>query len=119
MKRIFFVLLTLCIAQVGMSQESQLKLPDDPVLAEEAKRRFALSVDAMSIDRYRQAANSLSWLMKNAPDLYDGLYINAYKDYEECRKCTGWCEKVHVLNRLVHAICPTIKSITLVLSIHS
>ena len=82
MKRIFFVLLTLCIAQVGMSQESQLKLPDDPVLAEEAKRRFALSVDAMSIDRYRQAANSLSWLMKNAPDLYDGLYINAYKAYE-------------------------------------
>ncbi|MFY0593003.1 tetratricopeptide repeat protein [Roseivirga sp.] len=75
-------LLTLSFQATGQS----LKLPENPELASEASRRFALSVDAISIDRYRDAANSLNWLMKNVPDLYDGLYINSYKAYEELAK---------------------------------
>ncbi len=58
-------------------------MPADAALASEASRRFAIAVDAISIDRYREAASALNWLMKNVPDLYDGLYINAYKAYEE------------------------------------
>lgn len=68
---------------LSIGQELKLDLPQDPKLSDEAKRKFALSVDDMSIKRYRQAANSLNWLMNNAPKLYDGLYVNAYKAYEE------------------------------------
>lgn len=57
--------------------------PDDPELAAEAKRRFALSVDDMKIKQYQKALNSLRWLEQNVPQLYDGQYINGYKAYEE------------------------------------
>ena len=67
---------------MAFAQAPSLKLPTDPQLEAEAKRRFAISVDAIASDRYREAAGALNWLMKNAPDLYDGLYINGYKAYE-------------------------------------
>lgn len=83
MKKIFFLILTLTTLQAAFAQAPQLKLPTDPTLEAEAKRRFAISVDAMASDKFREAAGALHWLMKNAPDLYDGLYINGYKAYEE------------------------------------
>lgn len=61
-------------------------MPADTELASEASRRFALSVDAISIKEYRDAANALHWLMTNVPELYDGMYINSYKAYEELSK---------------------------------
>lgn len=83
MKKILFLLLSISAFQVAFAQAPQLKLPTDPGLEAEAKRRFAISVDAMASDRFREAASALHWLMKNAPDLYDGLYINGYQAYEE------------------------------------
>ena len=79
-----------------------LKLPENPDLASEASKRFALSVDAMSIDEHRDAANSLSWLMNNVPDLYDGLYINAYKAYEElAEKSSDEAQKTMFLDSMI------------------
>lgn len=75
--------LALCFYTFLSFGQVQLDLPQDSQLADEAKRKFALSVDDMSIKKYRQAANSLNWLMINAPKLYDGLYVNAYKAFEE------------------------------------
>ncbi|HEY9117542.1 MAG TPA: hypothetical protein VIN11_06935 [Roseivirga sp.] len=80
MKKVVTLILALSAMNISFAQD--LNLPEDPAMQAEARRRFALSVDAMSVDKYREAANSLSWLMKNAPDLYDGLYINGYKAYE-------------------------------------
>ena len=83
MKQLINITLGLLLASSFQSQAQKLNLPDNPELAAEARRRFALSVDAMSIKDYKDASKALYWLMKNAPDLYDGLYINAYKAYEE------------------------------------
>uniref|UniRef100_UPI004047C5F2 hypothetical protein n=1 Tax=Roseivirga sp. TaxID=1964215 RepID=UPI004047C5F2 len=77
------LILALCFYTFLSFGQVQLNLPQEPKLSDEAKSRFALSVDEMSIKRYRQAANSLHWLMVNTPKLYDGLYVNAYKAYEE------------------------------------
>ncbi|MGW8122174.1 hypothetical protein ACV07N_05895 [Roseivirga echinicomitans] len=83
MKKFMLIILSGFFAFTALAQNPELKLPQDPQLAEEAKRKFVLSVDDMSLKRYREATNALAWLLKNAPDLYDGLYINSYKAYEE------------------------------------
>ncbi|OEK01371.1 hypothetical protein BFP97_07505 [Roseivirga sp. 4D4] len=83
MKYLKRLMLGLILIQSFQLQGQQLKMPADAELAAEASRRFAISVDAISIDKYRESANALHWLMTNVPDLYDGLYINAYKAYEE------------------------------------
>lgn len=82
MKKLFVLILSVITLQSAYAQTPQLKLPADPALEATAKEKFAISVDAMAADRYREAARALHWLMKNAPELYDGLYINAYKAYE-------------------------------------
>ena len=81
MNKLMTFLMCMLLASGSFAQD--LKLPEDPELAAEAKRRFALSVDEMGIKQYRNAANAINWLMTNAPGLYDGLYINGYKAYEE------------------------------------
>lgn len=87
MKKLLNIALLLFFAQTTIAQ-ADLKLPSDEALASEAKKRFALSVDEMSINNFRGAANSLHWLMTNVPDLYDGQYINGYKAYEELANAT-------------------------------
>ena len=84
MKRFLTTVICVLLSTPAFSQ--QLKLPDDQELAAEAQRQFALSVDNMSIKRHREAANAIHWLLKNVPDLYDGLYVNGYKAYEELAK---------------------------------
>jgi tetratricopeptide (TPR) repeat protein len=96
MNKFLFSLAFSLFALMGFSQEFKLDLPQDPKLSDEAKRKFALSVDDMSIKRYRQAANSLHWLMINAPKLYDGLYVNAYKAYEELSEAEADATKKQV-----------------------
>lgn len=97
MKKLILLILTVFVIQGAFAQAPQLNLPSDPQLEAEAKRRFALSVDAMSADKFREAANALSWLMKNVPELYDGLYINSYKAYEELAEATSDEAKKNVL----------------------
>ena len=82
MKKLVLCLLLGLFAFPALAQNPEIIYPQDPKLAEEAKRKFALSLDDMSLERYREAANSLAWLLKNAPNLYEGLYINSYKAYE-------------------------------------
>lgn len=86
MKYVKRIILGLILIQSFQLQAQNLKMPTDKAMASEASRRFALSVDAISIKKYRESANALHWLMNNVPDLYDGLYINAYKAYEELAK---------------------------------
>ncbi|KYG71952.1 hypothetical protein [Roseivirga echinicomitans] len=82
MKKLIFCLLLGLFAFPGLAQNPEIIYPDDPKMAGKAKEKFAMSLDDMSLERYREAANSLAWLLKNAPDLYEGLYINSYKAYE-------------------------------------
>lgn len=90
----------MCMLLAFGSYAQNLKLPEDPTLADEAKRQFALAVDNMGIKEYRAAANSLNWLMKNAPGLYDGLYVNGYKAYEELAGKASGDEKTALLDSM-------------------
>lgn len=90
----------LCMLLAFGSFAQNLKLPEDKATADEARRQFALSVDNMGIKEYRLAANSIKWLMTNAPGLYDGLYINGYKAYEELAKSAGGDEKDALLDSM-------------------
>lgn len=83
MKQLLNVILGLLMISSIPLEAQKLNLPDDAELAAEARRRFALSVDAMSIKDYKGASKALFWMLNNVPDLYDGQYIHAYKAYEE------------------------------------
>jgi len=52
--------------------------PEDKKTAES---KNALYTDALRVDNYRNAANHLSWLLQNAPDLNPSIYINGAKIY--------------------------------------
>jgi len=80
MKKLQLTLLTLLMGFSAIGQ--QLNLPDDPEKAAEAKRRFVISVDEMSLERYGEAIKAIRWIEKNTPLLTDGIYINGYKAYE-------------------------------------
>jgi tetratricopeptide (TPR) repeat protein len=69
------LLVNLLIAQINAS--------DDPVLSKAAAERQVLSFDDMGMKNYRGAANSLHWMMTNVPNYYEGMYIYAYKAYEQ------------------------------------
>ncbi|WP_268124458.1 hypothetical protein [Roseivirga pacifica] len=89
MKKLLLTIVALGVGLTAFAQGPELKLPEDKELADMAKRKFAISVDEMSIKRYGEAAKALNWLVKNTPDLYDGLYINGYKAYEELAEATN------------------------------
>lgn len=101
MNRLITFLICLTAAFSSYGQANDLKLPKDPKTASEAKRQFALAVDNMGIKRYREAANSIHWLMTNAPGLYDGLYVNGYKAYEELSKGFEGEDKQKMLDSMV------------------
>lgn len=86
MKKLNLAIVWMLFCASSFAQMPNLKLPTDPEKADEAKRRFAISVDEMSVKSYEGAINAIQWLEKNAPQLYDGLYINGYKAYEEMAK---------------------------------
>src|SRR5690606_24709721 len=52
--------------------------PEDKATAE---TKNALYTDALRANNYRVAANHLSWLLNNAPDLNSSIYINGAKIY--------------------------------------
>lgn len=88
MKRVIQFCIGMILISSYQLSAQELKMPADPELASTASSKFAISVDAISIKKYREAANALHWLLKNAPDLYSGLYINSYKAYEELANAT-------------------------------
>lgn len=89
MKKLLLTIAALGVGLTAFAQGPDLNLPEDQELADMAKRKFAISVDEMSVKRYDEAAKALNWLVKNTPDLYDGLYINGYKAYEELAEATS------------------------------
>lgn len=58
---------------------AQWNWPDDRAKAEE---KNALYTDSFKQGNYRAAANHLSWLLINAPDLNKSIYINGVKIYD-------------------------------------
>jgi hypothetical protein len=50
--------------------------------AAKAQEQNVLFTDNVKMKDYKAAAGPLNWLLKNAPELNDGLYINAIKTYE-------------------------------------
>ncbi len=95
MKKFLNIVLLILFAHTTLAQ-ADLNLPTDEAMASEAKKRFALSVDEMSIKNYRGAADAINWLMTNVPDLYDGQYINGYKAYEELANATSDADQKNV-----------------------
>lgn len=58
---------------------AQWNWPDDRAKAEE---KNALYTDNFKQGNYRAAANHLSWLLRNAPNLNKSIYINGVKIYD-------------------------------------
>ena len=77
-KLITALLLVLCYNAVVAQNH-----PEDPALKKKATEKFVMASDDIRAKKYRSAANSLHWLMKNVPNYHDGIYINAYKAYEQ------------------------------------
>lgn len=70
---LFIAINTISIAQQGW------KWPED---VEKAKEQNALYVDAVKSKQFATAVEPHQWLLDNAPDLNESLYINGAKIYE-------------------------------------
>lgn len=82
MKTKAILLLTFLIGATGLAQaqQSNWNWPDDKKTAAE---KNALYTDSKTMGNYREAANSLYWLLVNAPDLNPSIYINGSDIYSE------------------------------------
>lgn len=79
-KSIVFLCLMVSISLINQVQaQNGWNWPEDK---QTATTKNALYTDALRADKYREAANNLSWLLKNAPDLNSSIYINGAKIYE-------------------------------------
>jgi tetratricopeptide (TPR) repeat protein len=72
------VILMIVLVSTSYAQ-SDWNWPEDKATAEE---KNVLYTDAMKQGNYKIAANHLHWLLDNAPDLHNSLYINGAKIYE-------------------------------------
>lgn len=78
-RSVVFLCLFMSIAFINQSMgQGDWKWPEDKATAE---TKNALYSDALKSDKYRVAANHLSWLLQNAPDLNPSIYINGAKIY--------------------------------------
>lgn len=78
-RSVVFLCLFMSIAFVNQSMaQGDWKWPEEKSIAE---TKNALYSDALKSDKYRVAANHLSWLLQNAPDLNPSIYINGAKIY--------------------------------------
>ena len=63
--------------------------PEDEQMKEMAEEKNVLYNDARKGGDFESAANDLSWLLENTPDLNPSLYINGIKIYKELTKSTS------------------------------
>lgn len=56
--------------------------PSDPAQEAKARELNAAYVDYMKSEQFVEATKSLNWLLVNAPDLNESLYINGVKVYD-------------------------------------
>jgi hypothetical protein len=78
MKSKFFLVGLIVILFIG-NANAQWNWPDDKAKAE---TKNALYTDSFKQGNFRAAANHLSWLLINAPDLNKSIYINGVKIYD-------------------------------------
>jgi tetratricopeptide (TPR) repeat protein len=74
----FFLVGLIVILFIG-NANAQWNWPDDKAKAE---TKNALYTDSFKQGNFRAAANHLSWLLINAPDLNKSIYINGVKIYD-------------------------------------
>lgn len=67
------------ITMVTQTAHAQWNWPEDKATAEE---KNVLYTDNLKSENFRVAANHLSWLLENAPNLNASIYINGAKIYE-------------------------------------
>lgn len=80
MNKLFYLFCGICLTVTTVfGQTRDWIWPEDRVKAEE---NVALYSDYLSLKDYRQAADYLSWLIINAPNLNISLYQNGSKIYE-------------------------------------
>jgi len=76
-------ILTLAITLIGFSyvfaQTPGWNWPEDKQTAEE---KNVIYTDMMKLGNYKEAVPALSWLLINAPDLNESIYINGAKIFE-------------------------------------
>lgn len=51
-----------------------------------AKEKYALLIDAVNNEQFEEAAEPLSWILENAPNLHADVYVKAVKLYEGLAK---------------------------------
>jgi tetratricopeptide (TPR) repeat protein len=77
------IILTFAISLIGFSyvfaQTPGWNWPEDRQTAEE---KNVIYTDMMKLGNYKAAVPALSWLLINAPDLNESIYINGAKIYE-------------------------------------
>lgn len=74
-----FPLFFACTMFYAQAQQSEWIWPEDK---ETATRKNVLYNDDLKAENFRSAANNLSWLLHNAPNLNPAIYINGAKIYE-------------------------------------
>ncbi len=79
MKKVILILLIVLISYPLVGQNP----PADPKLKSLTEENWVKASDYMREKNYREAANSLHWIMTNVPDYFAGVYIHAYRAYEQ------------------------------------
>jgi tetratricopeptide (TPR) repeat protein len=79
MKPKLMLILAFCIGFVGLSLG---QAPNWGSSAAEAQEKYALFTDNVKMKDFKAAVVPLTWLLKNAPELGNALYIDATKTYE-------------------------------------
>ncbi|AWW30518.1 hypothetical protein DN752_10490 [Echinicola strongylocentroti] len=90
MKGKFALLGLLSFVLVGMAQAQEgWNWPSDPQMEAKAREYNAAYNDYMKADQFIQATKPLHWLLVNAPDLNEAIYINGVTVYDGASKETS------------------------------
>ncbi|MDQ3537008.1 MAG: hypothetical protein M3421_15430 [Bacteroidota bacterium] len=87
-----FTLFFAC-TMIAHAQQSEWHWPEDK---ETATRKNVVYTDDLKAENFRSAANSLNWLLHNAPNLNTSIYINGAKIYEALADSEKDAKQKHV-----------------------
>ena len=79
MRALIFLVLALSISLRTVYAQSGWNWPEDKATAQE---KNVLYSDALKFKKYEDAVEPLEWLLANAPDLNQSIYINGVKIYQ-------------------------------------
>jgi len=83
MKKVFGTIALLSIFFVNANGQRGWKWPEDSAQKVKAEEMNVIQSDAVKMGSYRNAVPALNWLITNAPDLNQSLYINGSKIFDE------------------------------------